>query len=96
MFSNVWNFFGDPEEIGRKSGLLDDWCRKVGRDPSEIERSVLGSPDQIIPNADAYVEHGITHLLLGFGGPDYDLAPLRELVAWRDEYRERDPEVLAG
>ena len=52
-------------------------------------------PDQI-ENADRYVEKGITHLMLGFGGPDYDLAPLRELIAWRDEYRERNPEVLAG
>ncbi|MBA3950799.1 MAG: LLM class F420-dependent oxidoreductase [Rubrobacter sp.] len=94
--AHIWNGFGDPEAAGRKSGILDDWCGKVGRDPNEIERSVLGGPDQIIKNADAYVENGITHLMLGFGGPDYDLAPLRELISWRDGYRERNPEVLAG
>jgi hypothetical protein len=33
---------------------------------------------------------------MGFGGPDYDLSPLRELISWRDSYRERNPEVLAG
>ncbi len=93
--AHIWNGFGDPEAAGRKSGILDDWCGKVGRDPKEIERSVLGDP-RIIKNADAYVENGITHLMLGFGGPDYDLSPLKELISWRDSYRERNPEVLAG
>ncbi|MBA2715420.1 MAG: LLM class F420-dependent oxidoreductase [Rubrobacteraceae bacterium] len=81
--AHIWNGFGDPREAGRKSGILDDWCERVGRDPNEIERSILIRPDQI-KNADAYVENGITHLMLGFGGPDYDLAPLEDLVAWRD------------
>ena len=67
----------------------------MGRDPGEIERSILINPGQI-KNADRYVERGITHLMLGFTGPDYDLAPLEELISWRDAYRERNPEVLAG
>jgi alkanesulfonate monooxygenase SsuD/methylene tetrahydromethanopterin reductase-like flavin-dependent oxidoreductase (luciferase family) len=94
--AHIWNGFGDPERAARKSGILDDWCARVGRDPGEIERSVLGDPGQIIKNADAYVERGITHLMLGFSGPDYDLSPLEELISWRDAYRERNPEVLAG
>jgi probable F420-dependent oxidoreductase len=94
--AHIWNGFGDPGAAARKSAILDDWCGRVGRDPNEIERSVLGGPGQIIKNADAYVERGITHLMLGFSGPDYDLSPLRELISWRDNYRERNPEVLAG
>ena len=94
--AHIWNGFGDPERAARKSGILDDWCARVGRDPGEIERSVLGDPGQIIKSADAYVEKGITHLMLGFSGPDYDLSPLEELISWRDAYRERNPEVLAG
>ncbi|HEV2094766.1 MAG TPA: LLM class F420-dependent oxidoreductase [Rubrobacter sp.] len=93
--AHIWNGFGDPEQAGRKSGILDDWCGKVGRDPGEIERSILINPGQI-KDADRYVERGITHLMLGFTGPDYDLAPLEELISWRDAYRERNPEVLAG
>ncbi|HEV2742316.1 MAG TPA: hypothetical protein VGV91_04085 [Rubrobacter sp.] len=93
--AHIWNGFGDPEAAARKSGILDDWCARVGRDPSEIERSVMVSPDQV-KNADRYVEKGITHLIMGFGGPDYDLSSLRELISWRDSYRERNPEVLAG
>jgi probable F420-dependent oxidoreductase len=93
--AHIWNGFGDPEQAGRKSRILDDWCRKVGRDPKEIERSISVRPNQI-RNAGRYVENGITHLLIGVGGPDYDLSPLRELVAWRDEYRERHPEAAAS
>ena len=81
--AHVGNGFGDPEEEGRKSGILDGWCERVGRNPEEIERSILIRPDQI-KNADRYVERGITHLMLGFTGPDYDLSPLRELISWRD------------
>ena len=30
---------------------------------------------------------------MGFGGPDYDLGPLQDLIAWRDDYRERNVET---
>ena len=93
--AHIWNGFGDPERAARKSGILDDWCEKVGRDPREVERSITIRPEHI-KDAGRYAERGITHLIYGVGGPDYDLEPLRRLVAWRDEYRERDPEVLAG
>ncbi|MDX5892432.1 LLM class F420-dependent oxidoreductase [Rubrobacter radiotolerans] len=81
--AHIWNGFGAPEEIGRKSRILDEWCEKVGRDPSEIERSVLLDPENF-EAADEYVEHGITHLIYGATGPDYDLAPLHDLIRWRD------------
>ncbi len=81
--ANIWHGFGDPERAARKSRILDDWCRKVGRDPGKIERSTTIRPNQI-KDADRYVENGIEHLMLGFSGPDYDLSPLKELIAWRD------------
>lgn len=87
--AHIWNGFGDPEEAGRKSRILDGHCAEIGRDPAEIERSILIQPDRI-EHADRYVDNGITHLMLGFTGPDYDLGPLRELVSWRDERRARD------
>ncbi len=94
--AHIWNGLGDPERVGRKGRILDDWCRKVGRDPKEIERSALINDHTQVRNAYRYVENGITHLLLGFSGPDYDLSPLRELIAWRDDYRERNPEAAAS
>jgi len=93
--AHIWHGFGDLEQAGRKSRILDDWCDKVGRDREEIERSTTIRPNQI-QDADRYVENGITHLMIGVGGPDYDLSPLRELISWRDEYRERNPEAAAS
>ena len=93
--AHIWNGFGAPEQAARKSGILDDWCAKVGRDPEEIERSITIRSGHI-KNADQYVERGITHLILGFGGPDYDLGPLQDLIAWRDDYRERTGEAIAS
>jgi probable F420-dependent oxidoreductase len=93
--AHIWNGFGDPEQAGRKSRILDDWCQKVGRDPKEIERSINLRPHQL-SNLDRYVENGITHLMVGVGGPDYDLSPLIALIRWRDDHRERHPEAAAG
>ncbi len=91
--AHIWNGFGDPEQAAHKCRILDGWCEKVGRDPAEIERSILINPKQI-PNASRYVEEaGVTHLMLGFGGPDYDLEPLQRLIAWRDEYWQRNPKA---
>lgn len=45
--------------------------------------------------ADEYVKAGITHLVMVFSGPSYDLAPLTELIAWRDR-RNRAKDSSAG
>ena len=37
------------------------------------------------PSGDALVAAGITQLTFGVGGPTFDLAFLRDWVAWRDE-----------
>ena len=88
--AHIWNGFGDPQEAERKNRILDGWCTKVGRNPKEIERSILFRPNQT-KNLDEYVENGITHLMIGFTGPDYNLAPLKELVAWRDSRNGSQP-----
>jgi probable F420-dependent oxidoreductase len=94
-YANIWHGFGDPERAARKSGILDDWCEKVGRDPKEIERSITVRPE-LVKDADRYVENGITHLVMAFGGPDYDLSPLENLIAWRDDHRGRNGATIAG
>jgi probable F420-dependent oxidoreductase len=81
--AHIWHGFGDPERAAHKSGVLDQWCEEVGRDPKEIERSVTVDAGQV-EAADEYVEAGMTHLVMRFSGPSYDLAPLAELIAWRD------------
>ena len=64
--------------------MLDGWCEEVGRDPAEIERSITVVNAEQMEAADEYVKAGITHLVMRFSGPSYDLGPLAELIAWRD------------
>jgi alkanesulfonate monooxygenase SsuD/methylene tetrahydromethanopterin reductase-like flavin-dependent oxidoreductase (luciferase family) len=84
QYADVWNGFGDPEGAGRLSRVLDDWCARLGRDPGEIERSVLRNEPFDEALADAYVENNITFLITGIDAPDKDLSTLEMLVAWRD------------
>jgi probable F420-dependent oxidoreductase len=87
--ANIWIGFGDPEQIAAKSQILDDWCVRIGRNPAEIERSILAGPE-IVSRADDYVAKGITHLIIGVGGPEFDLGPIAELVQWRNSRRSQE------
>jgi probable F420-dependent oxidoreductase len=80
--ADAWHGFGPLDRFTHKSSVLDDWCAKVGRDPATIERSVTVKD---VEEAERYLAAGATLLLCSDEGPTYDLGPLRELVAWRDE-----------
>ncbi len=69
-------------EFARRSGLLDDWCAKVGRDPREIGRTVMIDAPQT-GLAEAFAAAGATEIIVSVPGP-FDLAPVRELLALRD------------
>jgi probable F420-dependent oxidoreductase len=71
--ADIWNWFGSPRGWGAKNALLDSWCEKVGRDPSEIERSIL-IDDRHLDRLDAYAEAGVQHLIVQVPNP-YDLEP---------------------
>lgn len=91
--ADIWHFFGTPEDMGRKSGILDDWCARVGRDPREIERStgvdyekISGDPLDL---AARYHEMGFTQFTFGLNGPDFDMTPVRPWLEWRDRVNAR-------
>jgi len=75
----------DPATMKHKSDVLDEWCAKVGRDPKEIVRSTtitrLGGERR---EPEPYLELGFTDFVVSVAGPDWDLTPLREALAWRD------------
>jgi len=80
--ADAWNTFGPPEHWAAKNAILDEWCAKAGRDPSEIERTVcVGIED--IDRFDAYVEVGATHLIMMHGAP-FDFGTVDALAAWAD------------
>ena len=82
--ADEWNGFGDPATIRHKCEVLDGWCEKIGRDPSEIARTVGGINREKQDLLDGYLEVGVTELIMGVGGPDCDISFLPELLAWRD------------
>ena len=83
-YADIWNGFGDPDRARHKCEVLDRWCGEVGRDPAEIERSIGAINASSLPLLDAYVDVGVTHLIMRTQGPDWDLGLLSQLVAWRD------------
>jgi probable F420-dependent oxidoreductase len=85
--ADLWHGFGPPDRWRAKSGVLDDWCRRVGRDPAEIERTAgiaAGAGHEV----DAFLAAGATHFIYEVGAP-FDMAPVERLLAWRDEQRAR-------
>ena len=82
--ADIWHSFGDAETIARKTGILRQHCADVGRDPAEIEVSaaVFGKPSDTGP---ALLASGVRLFTVEASGPDYDLAELRQWLAWRDE-----------
>jgi alkanesulfonate monooxygenase SsuD/methylene tetrahydromethanopterin reductase-like flavin-dependent oxidoreductase (luciferase family) len=85
--ADIWNGFGLPDEAGRLSRVLDDWCGRVGRDPATIERSILFRETSRAALGDEYLRNGISHLIVELSAPDFDFAPVHQLVAWRNRVR---------
>jgi len=79
--ADIWHSFADVETLKHKLGVLRTHCETLGRDAAEIEVSV-GAPD--LDAAKALHEAGASLITYGVGGPDYDLKPLEDLIAWRD------------
>jgi F420-dependent oxidoreductase-like protein len=72
--AQTWNMArATPEEFRRKSARLDAYCREIGRDPNEIERSIQFLPDamdgDIVARAREFVAAGATHLIFSCPTP---------------------------
>jgi alkanesulfonate monooxygenase SsuD/methylene tetrahydromethanopterin reductase-like flavin-dependent oxidoreductase (luciferase family) len=44
QYADIWNVFGTPETVARKDAILREHCEAVGRDTSEIERTLGCKP----------------------------------------------------
>ena len=93
--ADIWHGFGDPDTIRHKHLVLDSWCERIGRDPLAIERSagVAFSPSRVPEvstidhgaQAQALFDVGTRLFTLSLTTPPYDLGPVRDVLAWRDE-----------
>jgi probable F420-dependent oxidoreductase len=82
QYADLWNGFGPPDNYRHKNDVLDNWCREVGREPHQIERTVSVTVEELGQLSD-YVAAGANHIILEVGAP-WDMAPVRRLVQWRD------------
>jgi alkanesulfonate monooxygenase SsuD/methylene tetrahydromethanopterin reductase-like flavin-dependent oxidoreductase (luciferase family) len=81
--ANLWNTFGPPENFAKKNAILTEWCGKVGRDPADIERTVMIRGADDVDQVEDYLEAGAQHVILGVGteGEEpMDLKPLQRLL----------------
>ncbi len=60
QYADASNFFGDAEQMRHLIGVLEDHCERLGRDPSEITRTRLGSV--VIAESHEEAERKVEHL----------------------------------
>lgn len=77
-----WNLVSDADDaletFRRKQAILDQHCADVGRNPAEIERTMLFGA-QHVDQAQEFVAAGADHLIVTSGHP-FDLDPLGRLL----------------
>jgi F420-dependent oxidoreductase-like protein len=75
-YGDVWNIAGgDPGRVEELTKMLEDACRSVGRDPSEIRRSLQFGWDgkerhELIELSGRYLELGVTEQVIYLRGGD--------------------------
>jgi len=87
--ADIWNFFvkdGDPQEAKRICANFDEICRRVGRNPSEVEKSVSIRPPQLVGTKEevrgriqALADAGVQHFIISLPAP-YDRELLRRFA----------------
>jgi len=86
---DIWNFFvrdGDPQEAKQINAKFDEICRKVGRDPAQVERSISlrppqlsGTTEEVHGRIQALVDAGVQHFIISLPAP-YDRALLHRFA----------------
>ena len=80
--AQMWNSIASVDQYRRKSEVLNEWCRRLGRDPAEIERTanVGGLTPKIL---DEWLKAGLQHFVLRIAHP-FDIKELARVVKERD------------
>jgi probable F420-dependent oxidoreductase len=76
--AQMWNSLGSAEEYAHKSKVLDEWCRKIDRDPKEIERSANVSV-RTAKDVKEWLDAGLQHFVLRLAKP-FDTKTLERVL----------------
>lgn len=77
--ADIWHGFGPAETFRQKNQILNAWCREIGRDPREIERSVSPRGDEAL---EAYLEAGAQHIIFSVSEP-WDFSAVESALTLR-------------
>jgi alkanesulfonate monooxygenase SsuD/methylene tetrahydromethanopterin reductase-like flavin-dependent oxidoreductase (luciferase family) len=77
-YADMWNSFGPPADYAVQNAALNEWCAQLGRDPAEIERTVLLDVPEEAQDLNGFIEAGAQHIIVGCAHP-FDLRPVQEL-----------------
>jgi probable F420-dependent oxidoreductase len=86
QYADIWNGTSPPDKFEKKNKILDDWCEKIGRNPKEIERSVLtmGSSREKL---EKYLMAGAEHIIIHLMDP-WRFNAVEKMVMWRDKMNQ--------
>jgi alkanesulfonate monooxygenase SsuD/methylene tetrahydromethanopterin reductase-like flavin-dependent oxidoreductase (luciferase family) len=77
--AQMWNGFGPPDRFRRKNEVLDRWCEEIGRDPSEVERTVTIDEPEELDALDEFLEARAEHVIVGLDAP-FDFTRVEEIL----------------
>ena len=84
--ADLWHVYGHRAQVAHKTAVLRQLCDEIGRDFASLELTTFYIPE-LLGGDDAdpqvYLDLGIRHLIVVAQGPDWDLAGLKRLLAWR-------------
>ena len=82
--ADIWHSFSDADQLQHKLGVLDAWCGRVDRDPSQITISVEPEPIHSPSDLDRLHALGVRLFTTQITAPHYDWGRVRRMLAWRD------------
>ena len=80
--AQMWNSIASVDDFARKSALIDEHCRRIGRDPREIERTAnvtVRSEREV----EDWLQAGLQHFVLRLAHP-FPTKDLERVLAIRD------------
>ncbi|MFL5767966.1 MAG: LLM class F420-dependent oxidoreductase [Actinomycetota bacterium] len=77
--AQMWNGFGPPDRFRHKNEVLDRWCGEIGKDPSEIERTVTIDEPEELDALEEFLDARAEHVIVGLDAP-FDFTQVEQVL----------------